>query len=71
MYQTIANLGKAGKQQILLQHDPDAVMPWRLDVDGRNGKYFSEYELAMAWVTIERYNAKHYKNKLPIGRTKV
>ena len=64
MYKTIANLGKADKRRVLLQHDPDAIMPWRLDVNG-NGKYFSEYEQAMAWVTIERYNAKHWKNKLP------
>ena len=71
MYTTIANLGNMDKNPILLQHDPDAAMQWRLDVDGGNGKYFSEYELAMAWVTITRYNAKHHRNKLPVGRTKV
>ena len=69
LFQTIAILGIIDNRKVILQHDPEQPMPWRLDVDG-NGKYFQRYEYAMAWAAIERYNAKRWKNKLPAGRNK-
>lgn len=65
MYNTIAVLGKWNGNEVLLQHDPAEKLPWRLDTDGGNGRYFEEYEFALAWLLATKYNEKHIKNKLP------